>query len=347
MRNVNTCTAAGVALAVGLTLALGAPPRARALLAPARPLPVARADGALAYTCEGLPAEVPLAAAFTAAHTADAAAARAAADAALALEAAGHARGPDWLRDAALALAGMRAVDIGALTLKDRLLAQNGAYRLAGVLDGLARPTKLATPAPLRTLGRLRDDAVALVDALALPGAAFAAMGAAPDAALERWLGPRAGWVERRTEACGETLLVHERANDGALAFHPFRGGPTRALVAQVVGFDRDRRAHVTPLVATIELRRGLAARAPACVVELDAPRGVLAPVAHAALEPSMFIRPVAHGGIGCTACHGSETAFGAADVPDAAAAAALADARRAHIVGFATAALGERARGE
>jgi len=313
-----------------------------AILGPMRPLPVSRADGALAYTCEALPAAAPVDTSFTAHDGTD----PEAADAVAALREAARSRAPGWSGRWAGALAVMRTVAPGSLSLADRLLAQGAAFQMALALADEMHPRKLSSELTgSRLAGALRDEALALVDRLALPAEAFAAMGTSPDPAVETWLGPRASWTERTTALCGEGPLFHETVNRGALAFHPFRAGPTRALLAQIVGFDRARRAHVTPLVATIEMRRGLGVRAPVCVVELDARHRTLATVAHAALERSTFIRPAAHGGIRCNDCHASETAFGAADVADPAAAAALADARRALVVAFATTSLFDAAR--
>jgi hypothetical protein len=225
------------------------------------------------------------------------------------------------------------AVDADALDVETRIVAQNAAYRLA-------------VAQPLNRIGRL---ALLVVERLALPAARLEALGSEP-VALERWLGSREGWIERATDQCGRGPLFHERVFAGAFAFHPIRSEDRRALVAQIVAFDKDGRAHVTPLVEAVELRFGFEDAAPACVLELDVETvgdDGLARLFTAEFEElearPPFVTKFAgtEPAVACRSCHPTARAFNARDVP-ATEAPALRAARRHNLVEHST----ERLRG-
>jgi hypothetical protein len=130
-------------------------------------------------------------------------------------------------------------------------------------------------------------------------------------------LGTQNEIVERATRSCVAGSLIHVTAFRGLLAFRPLRTETARALVSQLVTFDRDGTPHITPLVEGIEMRLGNDVTSPACVVQagLD---GTLHPMAQTGFEEhAPFVQR--HGNsVGCAGCHHSDNTFGARDLtPD------------------------------
>lgn len=160
--------------------------------------------------------------------------------------------------------------------------------------------------------------------AFALPAETLEALGAEVDPVVERWLGPRALWSDRKGVSCGDgRALRHDRTYRGARAFRPVRSGDTRALVAQLVAIDTDGMAHVTPYVGEIEVLRGAGAARSTCVAELDADGlragapGGLRRVRREGVPHTPFIKPAGAGAFGCGACHAESGSGGAGDFAD------------------------------
>ena len=173
-----------------------------------------------------------------------------------------------------------------AFSSRDRILIQASALRV------------------WRSERELASTAAAVVKRMALDARALAELGSDPRSELEPWLGSAEGWVERKGPSCGP-LGAHDAAFAGALAFRTVRAGAKRVLFAQVVALDSDLRPHVTPVVGLIELRSGMQADAPACVLEAT-PAG-LATVPFDALHASPFVIPEAGESVGCNNCHNGQ----------------------------------------
>jgi hypothetical protein len=227
------------------------------------------------------------------------------------LVAAAHPEDPGSLEETAAlssALARAEATDPTTVSTLDRIVVQNTALGVA------MRLGDAATTAPA---------AKRVVQRFALPAAELDAMGTAPWPALDLWIGPREGWVDRKGETCGDgRLLMHDRVFQGTRTFRPLRIGGRRALVSQLVAIDTDGLPHVTPAVGQIELRRGLGPGAAACVIEIspDALRegdaGGLRPMEIDELASTKFVHRMDQGHVGCIGCHGGGGIGDFADVP-------------------------------
>lgn len=243
-----------------------------------------------------------------------------------------------WLAASVLAYA--ESIDPESLDLETRLLAQNLLFRYAKVAaSSQVWSSKLRETIPMKGARVPAPRAARLVLKFAPDASVFDAIGTEPDPTVESWLGPREGWTERSTSFCSDgNLLLHDQILDGLVAFRPVRSGETRALLGQIIAFDSDGRAHVTPIVERVEMRRSLAVDAPACVAHLDlasagSPR-IVADVE--ALHPDTFVFRDGEG-VGCAGCHSRNDVFRATDVPDVTAAQALLDARRGRVEKLAT----------
>ncbi len=183
--------------------------------------------------------------------------------------------------DAALEAAA--SVSVEQLTMRDRILIQAAALRVAK--DDSQR-AKLAA---------------SVVRRMALDGWTLENLGSDPRRELEPWLGSSESWRERRGPACGP-VGAHDSAYNGELAFRTVRSGKLRAIFAQVVAFDTELRPHVTPVVGLVEMRNGMRADSPACVIEAAA--GGLSPAAFDDLHRTPFVDPMPEGQVGCGSCH-------------------------------------------
>ena len=194
----------------------------------------------------------------------------------------------------------------GDLTTADRVRLQHELLTIADALQ--PRLHELGSHGE-HVYGRV----MAYVRSIAPTASAIAALGAAEHPALSGFLGGEV--VERATRSCGSGRLFHARAADGLLAYRPLRGDESRAIVAQLVAFDDAGVPHVTPLVETIELRRGNDIDAPACVVHAG-DDGVLHPLTLSEISTTgdRFVRRV-DDGVGCRGCHHGENTMGARDL--------------------------------
>jgi|SRR5688572_5856284 len=161
-----------------------------------------------------------------------------------------------------------------------------------------------------RTQARLR--VVALVRAIAPTTEEIAALGAGDKPAVAPVLGNEL--VQRATVTCGTGSLVHVAVHHGLLAFRPLRAGNTRALVSQLVAFDRDGTPHVTPIVEGIEMRQSDDGRSNACVVRAGADGTLHAEHYEALVEHPPFV--LKHGpGVTCINCHFAPDSLGVRDI--------------------------------
>ncbi len=221
----------------------------------------------------------------------------------------------DWdeWRDA---LAAAAALDPATMTRDDRIVAQNAALRIG------VRSLHADQSDPRHDVTR---PSARLVARLALPAAQLDVLGDAPAPELEAWLGSRSQWVDKRPF---QRPLMHDGVFLFSMAFRPFQAGRLRAMMGQLVAIDVDGRAHVTPLVGKVELRRGRAHAAPACVLVRDprrarcgVPAGLRAVTSLDQLPKNTFFRRTAPGRVGCESCHGGSSPFhlGFFDAGDAA----------------------------
>jgi hypothetical protein len=153
-----------------------------------------------------------------------------------------------------------------------------------------------------------------LVARLAQPGSTLAALGDAPTPQVDVWLGPREMWLDKRPFM---RPLMHDGVFAYTMAFRPLQVGRVRAMMGQLVALDTDGLAHVTPLVGKVELRRGRAHVAPACVLVRDPrrarcgiPAGLRAVASLDHLPKNTFFRRVAPGRVGCESCHAGGSPF-------------------------------------
>jgi hypothetical protein len=197
------------------------------------------------------------------------------------------------------ALAAVLTLDTRTLSAFERVVAQNAAIsvrlRVGGDADGA------------------RELAARVIAKVAMDKATLATIGAEVGPTLERWIGPRAEWTDRKGVACGDgRLLFHDKVYRGSRTFRPMRVGDTRVLVSQLVAIDTEGQPRVTPYVGQIEIRRGLEPRAPVCVVEIggdglrrSAPGGLQRVDEAKELHATAFVHPLDNGHLACTtACH-------------------------------------------
>jgi hypothetical protein len=169
-------------------------------------------------------------------------------------------------------------------------------------------------------------------------------LGSSIDPTVSALLGPLDAWTERKGNYKKE-ILAHERQiSEGLLYFRPVALPQKRALIAQMVAFDTEGEAHLTPFIAFIELREGFLADAPACVIEANLTqlrKG--APAALRAVEYQefpvqdgcAFVSSTGDGGLGCRNCHSDKSAMShLQDVPKEEAAAWLST-RQQDLLGF------------
>jgi hypothetical protein len=193
-----------------------------------------------------------------------------------------------------VALADAALVSLEALSTRDRILIQAVALRAA------------------KGDGKRAHTAAALARRVALDAGTLRALGSDPRRELEPWIGSAESWVERRGPSCGP-LGAHDGAYGGELAFRTIRSGSLRVLFAQVVALDSELAPHVTPVIGLIELRTGMHADSPACVLEAGAER--LDMLAFDSLHASPFIRVEKDGKVGCTGCHTGAGPYDLADL--------------------------------
>ncbi len=192
------------------------------------------------------------------------------------------------------AIADAAAVPLDELSARDRILIQAVALGAARGDDRRAMTAKN------------------LARRVALDASSLGELGSDPRSELEPWIGSAEGWLERRGPSCGP-LGAHDGAYGGALAFRTIRSGDLRVLFAQVVALDRELVPHVTPVVGLVELRTGMRADSPACVLEASA--GGLAALAFEELPASPFIRLEANQKVGCSGCHTGNGPYDLADL--------------------------------
>ena len=211
---------------------------------------------------------------------------------------------PDWAlwRDAVRAAA---SLDPSSLDVQERVVAQNAVLRI-GVRSMGGRESDARND--------IARDCARLVARLALPAAALVELGDAPTPEVERWLGPRDRWLDKRPFT---RPLMHDGVFMYSMAFRPLQAGHVRAMMGQLVAIDTDGLAHVTPVVGKIELRRGRAHAAPACVLVRDprlarcgVPAGLRAVLSLDHLPKNTFFARVGPGRVGCESCHGGSSPF-------------------------------------
>jgi hypothetical protein len=203
------------------------------------------------------------------------------------------------------AVRGASTLDATKLSTEERIVAQNALLRIG-----------------VRSMGRDESDArndiardcAQGVARLALPAPALAELGDAAEPGVERWLGPRDAWIDKHPFT---RPLMHDGVFAFTMAFRPIGTGRLRARMGQLVAVDTDGLAHVTALVGKIELRRGHAHGAPACVLLRDprrsrcgVPAGLRAVVSLDHLPANTFFNRVAPGRVGCESCHGGSSPF-------------------------------------
>ncbi len=180
------------------------------------------------------------------------------------------------------------------LSVAGRVVAQNAALRVfanaavcpdAGLKSAAARVVSIARVTPQE----------------------LQALGARPFADLEAFVGPASAWQQRRAR---NVPLFHERVEGATRAFRPISTDKSRAIFSQLVAIDTAWKPHITSLVGRVELRRGHAEDASACVAHLDVTR---LDCSSGRLEPLRSVEnlPVSHflarreNGLSCRDCHG------------------------------------------
>ena len=176
---------------------------------------------------------------------------------------------------------------------KERIAAQNAALFLALSAKGHADDLS----------GRAR----AYVRSLAFP-AASRPTATDPDLGLEAWLGPKSAWIERGRHT---TPLMHESVHAFTRVFRLVRTPALRANFSQLVALDDRGEPYLTSVVGSIEVRRGTARDAAACVILPSAARqrcgigaGLAAVTDVSALPDSHFLGHGSNGLVRCNTCH-------------------------------------------
>ncbi len=199
-------------------------------------------------------------------------------------------------------LAKAAKAQVSSLTNVERIVAQTAAMKLFAGPDCHRQrlPRKAAASVAIR---------------LALSARVLRAMGSTPAPGIDRWIGPRAAWIDKRTR-----IPLHHDSEEGFVkAFRPVQSGNRRAIFGQVVAFDSSWGVHLTPIVSRIELRMGTEPGASACVLALDTSRlrcasDLMRPLSLADTPPAklgrgFLRRSHIRGRAGCDMCHGPNAA--------------------------------------
>jgi hypothetical protein len=193
------------------------------------------------------------------------------------------------------------------LALEARVRLQHHMVAVARRLDDLRREFPQWS-----AWSRAHADVLAQIHAIAPTAAELATLGDGAHPRVAAVLGSQI--TERATKTCGSGNSIHASVAGGTLAYRPLRAGQTRALVSQLVAYDRDGNPHITPLVDTMELRVGEDPTAVACVVQA-ADDGTLHAAAHADIhEHGPFVQKRGDG-VGCINCHSAPNAMRARDL--------------------------------
>lgn len=218
-----------------------------------------------------------------------------------------HRPAPDESCDRANAMIaeGLKA-NPDSLTWRERVVVQSAALTLAA-------GSRCVEKEPAR------KEAARLASMMALQASVLQPLGSEPGPEVELWLGPRANWQDTRRAippadvSAPDGTLRHNEAAYFLRAFRPIRAASTRGIFSRFVAVDTSGDAHVTPLVASIELRTGLDDTASACVIEIDLHRlrcdsGRLRPALLSDFPEHSrgFVRRSKDAGrVLCTTCHG------------------------------------------
>ena len=202
------------------------------------------------------------------------------------------------------ALARLNAVDLAGLTTRQRVVLQNELLGLA-IARVLRRPTTMMMMRAVDENDGARHEAerravTAAIAHFALAPSELDRLGSEPEPELDAWLGPRASWIDKRTPRSG---LVHDSSFALRMHFRPVLAGSVRAIFGQLAAFDSAWRAHITPYVGEVELRRGRAHTAPACLARLELGCG-LRPASPMLAGGSQFFGGASDGRVFCEACH-------------------------------------------
>jgi hypothetical protein len=201
-------------------------------------------------------------------------------------------------------------IDPGRLSLRERIVTQNAALRIARTVATSAWPRSRLERELLREASRM-------VAWLALEPGQLPTEG--PDDELDYWLGPRSMGIEERVDPAGPAL-AHEEVHRYTRAFRMVRVGDRRFLFSQLVAIDTSWRPHVTLVIGDIEMRSDTDAGQRACIAKFDvalarcgAPSGlrVLDPPIH----HLFFVSVDAAGRANCHVCHRQGRAVGRAVV--------------------------------
>ncbi len=197
-------------------------------------------------------------------------------------------------------------LDPDRLPVRERVVAQNAALRVARTVAGYGAPHDFGL------MGDLLRESSRLVAVLAFEPDEIAT--ADEDAEMARWLGPRATWVEERLP--DDPRPFHEMVYFHTRAFRMVRVGDRHFIFSQLVAIDRSWQPRVTSVIGDIEMRRDGGRRA--CIAEFDAawsrcgaPAGLRAldrlPISHL----GGYVEVDAEGRANCLMCHGGDRALG------------------------------------
>ncbi|HEY5926421.1 MAG TPA: hypothetical protein VIV11_32265 [Kofleriaceae bacterium] len=224
--------------------------------------------------------------------------------------------GPAWL----MAVHAQLSRKLPRITTEERVWLQHYLLQINQRLDGsIELPAwaqwlkeQLAADPYGDARERARLRVVTLVRAIAPTAAQIAALGDGAQPAVAPVLGT--ALTQRATVTCGSGTLVHVAVHSGLLAFRPLRAGNTRALVSQLVAFDRDGQPHVTPIVDAIEMRQSDDGRSNACVVRAGDDGTLHAEHFDELVEHPPFVMKTGTG-VGCIGCHFAPDSLGARDI--------------------------------
>jgi hypothetical protein len=142
------------------------------------------------------------------------------------------------------------SVDPATLAIEERVALQNAAFHLARVSTGLV-PALAERARKLVKRLAFRERPVIIAD-------------------LEPWLGPKSEWTQRSVPI---VPFVHEQFFASTRVLRIVRTKIIRANFSQLIAFDQSGKPFVTNVIGSIEIRRGFAADATACVIAIDPAR--------------------------------------------------------------------------
>ena len=215
-------------------------------------------------------------------------------------------KGIDWDKILKLITEAILKLEITSLSFEEKVYAQNSvltiAYNAVNGKDYAIRNPDHATIPPESLINKALEFAAKL----AMPKT----KSDEPTIAIQKWIGPKTSWAEK-TGNRFKPFLFHENIYRHFRAFRILQVGEKRFLFSQLVAFDSEWNAYLTPVVGEIEARRSKDLQAPACIAVFDvssnrcgAPAGLIPLNEKPFFHLHFVVRRFEDGKANCNGCH-------------------------------------------